>query len=50
MNNHTRDSLMSDSMSNKTNSKLQIKKKGKKIKFLNFAKNFTSETPSEVAW
>ena len=34
----------------KTKSKLQILKNCKKIKFWNFARNFTCDTPSEVAW
>ena len=35
---------------NKTKSKLQIYKNFQKYKFWNFAKNFTRNTPSEVAW
>ena len=35
---------------NKTKSKLQILKNCQKFKFWNFARNFTRDTPSEVAW
>ena len=34
----------------KTKSKLQILKNCQKFKFWNFARNFTSDTPSEVVW
>ena len=34
----------------KTKSKLQILKNCRKLKFCNFARNFTRDTPSEVAW
>ena len=35
---------------NKTKSKLQILKNCQKFKFWNIARNFTRDTPSEVAW
>ena len=46
---HDSDSLQIPSQ-NKTKSKLHILKNYQKFKFFNFAKNFTHDTPSEVAW
>ena len=46
---HTSDSHWIPSQ-NKTKSQLQIFEKCQKFKIWNFARNFTRDTPTEVAW